>query len=255
MGNYLFDCTLVDYTPSASSEDSTYPDDNLKIYGHLRKHYRALVQTEVTITLDFGSAKTIESVLLDDVNFTDVYIQGHADEAHWGTPDFSEQFTVTQDERVNRYKLFAALTAFNYQYMRIKVPVQVPTDLSVFRIGRVCCSDDRITLTKNPSPGYTYKAAFPNPGENNFLSGGREVISRGSYKKWTGEFTFRGNVKTNEDQLWSIDAFEPDDYIVFFENGSDLDKVYLCRKKSSLEIEWFAPNSIKTNVFELEEVI
>src|SRR4030042_2463084 len=163
MGNFIFGYDLLSLTGAmitVSSEDSNYPKANMLDLAHLRRHYRSLVITETTIVIDFSSAKAIKAVLLNDVNFTNVYIQGN-DTDVWTSPSFSQQFTISEDKRVQRYKLYTALTGFNYQYMRIKITAQTPTDgLSVFRIGTLVVTETILELSRNPSIPYEYQASY-----------------------------------------------------------------------------------------------
>jgi hypothetical protein len=255
MGNFTFGYTLVDYTPTASSEDSNYPIANIKDYAHLKRHFRSQVATEVTIVLDFVSAKVVQVMLLDDVNFADVYIQGNATNV-WDTPSFSQQYTISKDAETQRYRLCEILTGFNYQYMRIKIPAQTPVDgLSVFRIGRIACMTSKIEFTDNPSFPYRHSASYPEPLEVKFPSGGDEQVEQGDYKIWQGEFGFDRLEKTNEPQLWLLDSLKPTDYLIFYENLGDASRGFFCKKKSQLEVEWGKPKTIKTNTYILREVI
>jgi len=257
MGNFLFAYNFVPLIASMltlSSEDTNYGKANMLDLSHLKRHSRTLVQTEVTIVINFAVAKAVKSVLLNDVNFTSVTIQGNATDS-WGSPSFTQNFVITKDERVQRYKLYAALTAFNYKYMRIKIPVQTPTDLSVFRIGTIVCTLNTLTFTRNPDFPYDYEASYPKPLEVEFLCGSKEQVSQGENKIWIGNFAFMLNEKINEPELWTLDILKPTDYMVFFENGTDLSKCYLCKKNSALRISWDNPKRIKTNGYELIEVI
>ncbi len=256
MGNFIFGYNFVEpSTEIPSSIDTNYLWANTKDYGHLKRHYRSLVATEVTIVCNFGSAKTILGLFLNDVNFTSVTIQGNATDV-WTSPSFTQDFTISKDDRVQRYKIYCALTAFNYQYLRIKIPAQTPVDgLSIFRVGTRAFILSIIEFLQNPTWPYTYEASYPDPLRNDFLSGGFELISQGDIKKWKGSFAFDVNEKANESQIWLLESLQPTDYIIFFENDGDTSKGYLCIKISFMEIDWETYNTIVTNDYELEEVI
>ncbi len=252
MANFLFGYDFVSYSAVASSEDSNYPATNLSVYGFTKRHFRSLVSTEVTIVFDFTTAKALTGVLLNDVNFTDVYIEGHATDS-WGAPSFSEQFTPAQDERTQRYKLYAALTAFNYRYMRLRIPSQAPVgSLSVFKIGTLVCLDTALTLTTNPAFGYKY-SANEQVAINEFESGGDERVNLGDLL-WKGGFAFDAYDRTDESDLWTLNNIKKDENLVFFENRGDVSKVYLCRRDTAIEVSWFANESVRTSRLEYKEI-
>lgn len=258
MGNFQIWEDYIELTDSMitlSSEDSNldYSKNQMLDLAHLRRHTRTAVKTEVTIDINFGSTKAIKAVFLNDINFTDIYIEGSTNGTDWV---FSQQFTISKDKKVNRYKIHAALTGFYYQYMRIRITAQDPVDgLSIFRIGTLMCTENIFTFTQNPTYPYRYRASYPEPLEVKFPDGGFEQVSQGSYKKWTGEFGFDLNVKENELELWTLDAIDITAYLVFYENNNDSSKAYLCKKKEPLEIQWSSYKIIKTNLYIFEEVI
>ncbi len=244
------------YTPVASSQDSGYPASNLYDYAHLRRQWRSLVATEVTIVMNFAAAKAVLAVFLDDVNFANCYIAGNASDA-WGSPSFPEvEFAISNDIRVNRHKVMAVLTGFNYQYMRIRIPAQTPADgLSVFRIGRLACMDTVLELTQNPYYPYPHEAGYPEPVVNSFLSGGEEVIEQGDYKIFQCSFDFRNYDIANESDLWTIDAITPGSYLVLHENLGDTERAYLCRKLKPIQASWPRDWHLNAQSFGFKEVI
>lgn len=254
MSNFIFAYDLIDYTPTASSESSNYPASNIKLYDHLRRHYRSGVSTEVSIVLDFTSAKNVKVLYLNDVNFANVTIQGNSTNA-WTSPPLSQSHTVLFDEQVQRRKLCVVLTTFNYRFMRVLIPAQTPTDgMSIFRIGNVLCCGSMLTLTTNPSYPYVRQASYPEPLQVSFLSGGKELVETGNYKIWTGEFGF--DHLSSESDIWTLDAIRANEHIVFFENRGNSSKAYQCRKMQGYEVEeQRAGGYIKTNIVKFQEVI
>lgn len=79
------------------------------------------------VVVDFGSAKTVDVILLARTNFTTARIQGNASDS-WGAPAFNQLVTITQNPMNLRYQYGAVLTAFSYRYLRILIPSQTPTD-------------------------------------------------------------------------------------------------------------------------------
>jgi hypothetical protein len=247
MGNFIFGYNqlLTASMLTVSSEDANYPKANMLDLGHLRKHYRSTVITEVTIVIDFSTAKAVKLVFLNDVNFTNVYIQGNTTDT-WTSPPFSQQFTISQDKRVQRYKLCAVLTGFNYRYMRIRIPGQTPTDgLSAFRIGTLFVTETTLELSRNPTPPYEYGAPKAKPQIIEFLSGTVEKVGRSDLKIWEGSFGFNSYERDDEDELWTLDAIDEDYYLIFYENLGDNSKGYLCQRDGSVKVSWGnQPNNV-----------
>jgi len=256
-GNFFFGYNTI-LTPSmltVSSEDANYPKANMLDLGHLRRHYRSTVITEVTIVIDFSTAKAIKLVFLNDVNFTNVYIQGNTTNT-WTSPPFSQQFTISKDARTNRYKLCAILMDFNYQYMRIRIMGQTPTDgLSVFRIGTLFATEAILELSRNPSHPYEYQAPKAKPQIIQFLSGTVEKVGRGDIKIWEGSFGFNLYERSKEDEIWTLDAIDEDDYLVFYENLGDTSKGYLCQRDGSVRISWNRPNNMNIATLIFREAV
>ena len=258
--NFKFGYNFLDYTPVASSEDTGKPALNLKDYAHLVRHFRSLVKTEVTITCNFGSAKTLKGVLLNDVNFTDAYIEGSSNGSSW---TYSIHVTITEDKGRKRYGIYAPLTAFSYQYFRIRITAQDPvarypdTALSVFRIGTLCLCQSELEFTRNPSYPYNRLFLKSEPLINKFLSGGREKISTGDLIHWEGDFSFDlAEIDVIEDEILEFNAvIDQVDYMVFFENRGNNSKSYLCQKDTIPEINESSNNIMDTGKFELTEVI
>lgn len=259
MPNFLFgysankDNKFVDYTPVADSQDTNYPASNLKDYHHLKRHWRSLVTTEVKIVCDMAAAKTLMAVMLDDLNFTSVYIEGSADNV---TYPFSQLFTISKDERVDRYKAYLVLTGFNYRYLRVRIPAQTPTDgLSAFRIGRVIALDTQLELPINPSYPYDYEA--PKKYKKiEFESGGIEKINTGSNKIWHGDFGIEVFVRDTEGStLWQLDAIDEDQLLVFYENRGATNKAYICMRDNSLKVSETYYNIGKTGSYEFQEIV
>lgn len=253
MGDFTFGYVLAEPTSETpSSEDSSYLWENAANYGALKIHYRALVQTEVTIVCNFGAAQSLVGLMLEDVNFASVTIEGNATDS-WGSPSFSESFTISKNPEIQRYNVWCALTSFNYQYLRIKIPTQSPLDLlSVFRIGRRTFIETAIE--RSPAWGFTGGGSYPEPTVNEMKSGRREKISNGAYKIWSGDFTFELTTAEAAD-LWSLDSVEPDDYIAFYANFGDTSACCLCQKDTPLSINWPNYQMRNSNSITLREVV
>lgn len=256
MGNFIFGYDFVDYDiESFSDPNSTYPAANMEIYGHLRRRCQTNTTAELTIVLDFGAACAADAIILDDVNFTSAYVAGHTADV-WTDPDYAEELiTISKDVRRDRYSVYHALTAFNYRYMRIRVPNQTETDaLSAFRIGRLVVLDTTITLGQNP--GYGYKMLSDAPVHlNEFRSGGHEAILMGEYLEWRGTFEWDAMDDTHESDIWTLNALKRNEYIAFYENDSNTSQVYICRRTGAIEVTDRAPSVVQIGSVTMREVI
>lgn len=250
MSNFVFGYDFIAPSITADSEDSTYPASNLILYGNTKRHWRSQVATEVKIVFDYTSAKTLLAVALFDCNFTSVYIEGSADDI---TYSFSQVFTISKDERTQRYDLYATLSAFNYRYMRIRIPAQTPVDSATyFRIGTVVSLDILLTLTANPSYPYAY-TTDERVTVNQFKSGGREVVNRGDLL-WKGSFQWPALEVANEPELWTLNGLKKDAKLIFYENNSDTSKAYICRRISPVKVAWKQFQIVSIARIDLEEI-
>lgn len=251
MANFSFGYNFVSGTDATSSVDSAYPLSNIAVYDHLKWQWRSLVSTQVTITRDFGTAQTLNAVMLNDVNFASVYIEGSANNSTW---PFSQSFTVSKDERVQRYKLYAALTGFNYRYLRIRMPAQTPTDgLTVFRMGTLVCLNTVLTMSENPDYPYDY-SADEKMKTTEFESGGYEDINLGDIY-WEGSFGFKTYAQTNEADFWTLNSLKKNAFLVFYENNADTSKAYLCKRRTAISVSWTLPQYSDIQTLKFREAI
>jgi len=259
MGNFILGTGILDYTPTISSPDNGYPASNVKIYNCLKAHCRSATSAAtVYLVLDFGSAKVAARLLLNDVNFTSCHIEGSND-PNFGAIPFrypaAGSLAVPKDGAVQRYKADVPLAGFNYRYLRVVIPAQAVTDgIGVFRLGTAVVVAASTELTESYVWPYRKKAEYPKPIEIPFQSGGRDLIETGDLKQWSCRFGV-DYLKANEEELWTVDAIKPTDYLIFAENRGDASKAYLCRKLSAIEVEETDLGLVKVSVIEFEEVI
>ena len=256
MGNFIIGYDFASYTiKSFSDENSNYPSSNLKLYSHLRRCAQTNTTAELTIVLDFSSALAAVGVMLDDVNFASAYVAGHTSDS-WADPDFPEQaITIGEDDRVGRYKAHVALAAFNYRYMRVRVPNQAATDgAGAFRIGRLVILDTILTLAQNPAYGYDTKVDSP-VRVNDFISGGHESVELGDYLEWSGSFSWNAISDANLDDVTDISLIRKNRPIVFYENAGDTSRVYVCRREESVMVTSKGPGIFQASTHKLREII
>lgn len=242
MGNLqIYPPTFVDYTPSMTNENASYPAINVKEYYNGKVHARATT-TSSTFTLNFGSSKSLIAVLLVDINFTSVTINGVA-------------LTATKNPVTGRYYIMRVLT-FTGSSLSIVIPTQTPTDGAAYvRVGTIACLASKTELTVNPDYGYTYSAPKAKPKINEFTTGDREKIKRGNRKIFRCSFAFKTTISEQRAELLNLDTLiDETDLFVFYENRGDTSMAFLCQRDNSIEISEDDVNLMSTNRFEIVEV-
>ena len=215
MANVRVITSLLDYTPTASSEDSTFPVTNLLLVGHLRRPWKATTSGAiVNVTLDLGAGNTLSAlaadpgIFLDDVNVTSLRIQGNSVTTDWVTPPWDQAITVAKHKGVARYKDFRRLAdlnvaAFAYRYLNIRFPAQSTTDGAVYRIGRapVGHAPELATNYRYDSDDQINEAHVVTP----YLDGGGEYNIMGP-PLMTARLQRRLPSATAIDEQWDLDA-------------------------------------------------
>jgi len=190
MANFRVVTSLVSYTPTATSENASYPVTNLNLYGRLFRPWKASVQSAVVdVTLDFGSGSTLSGlatdpgILFDDCNVASASIQGNTVTTSWGAPPWNQPISFNQEQWVRRRKGFFRLAdlstaVFSYRYLNLRIPIQAGTDAGPYRIGRAAVGP--ITeLLANPLYNVTRRTVDPFVSTE-FLDGGIEVVELGN---------------------------------------------------------------------------
>lgn len=141
---------LIEYTiENVSSEDTNWPAANLLNFEKRVRFWKTTVATDSNIVIDLGSAMALKAVGIIDVNYTSCTIEGNATDS-WGAPSFtSGTITIAKEKLTGLYRLhFAALTGFNYRFLRLVIPIQSTTDgEAVFRTGVLAVSVDSAAFT------------------------------------------------------------------------------------------------------------
>ena len=243
-------------TITSRTEVAAYPDDNIEEYWHLKRRFRAndLTKTDWLLKFDFGAAKTVEGVFLNDVNFDEVQIQGRADDA-WGASTYdSGVIDVELDERVNRYKVFIPITGFNLQWMRIYIPATataVGSYQTKWEVGSVVVLDTVPTVSKNAMLRTSTK-----PFQDISLpSGGFERVSLGDNIRWEGEITIEQRAEVDEAEYWAINLLDSAEPLIFYENADDTSKVYLCLRDTDYAGTRLYNGLVRGNTIKLKELV
>jgi hypothetical protein len=252
VGKFKFGYNFVDAaTITSDNENSSYPATNIQIYNHTKRHFRSdSTSSDVHITLDFGSLKSIQAILLNDVNFTSVVIQGN-DTDSWATPSYGASFNILKDERTQRYKLYQTLTNFSYRYMRIVITsgIAITDGADYYRIGSFIALDTIYTLTRNVSWPYDY-SSDDEAAVVKYKTGVEERINLGELL-FECSFGFKTVSKDEEAEIWTLNSFKKDENIILFENTADTTKAYLCRRETPIKVSERSAgySSIKTIKF------
>lgn len=263
MGNVIISGDFEDvYGTSAitsRSEDSNHPDDNICNFRSLPKDFRAQDQTvnDWLLKINFGSAKDLAALLLNDVNFDKVTIQGNATDS-WGTPSFTQNFTISEDDWVERYKAYCALTSFNYQWLRVFIPsdASLVGDLSVWAVSSLAALLTAKTITLSPQISYGYNCTSDiKVKDSNKKSGGKERIGEGSDLIWKGEIPIGRRTPTDKAQLLTLNKLNRAEPHVLYENEGNTQYAWLCWRDNPVRITREANRIIQTDPIQFTEIV
>jgi len=260
MGKCIISGDFVDLgTITSRSEDANYPDGNVEDLWHLKRQYRANDTTtnDWLLKFDFGAAKSVVGLFLNDVNFNEVTIQGNAADA-WGAPAYSSGATaISLDERVSRYKIYLPITGFNLQWMRIFIPAtaaSVGSYKDKWMVGTVVPLDSVTTLTRNIN--FPYQRGAEKSYEDIALPhGGFERVGLGNDLKWVGEMTFGRRDEPDEAELWTVNRYNIENPLIIYENLGDNSKAYLCLRDDDYRGELVASGVVVGNTIKFKELI
>lgn len=250
-GNFIFCSSFHAMTITASTQDSNYLSTNIG-NSYLNREWRNGSTVNATVVVDLGSIKNISGIFIDGCNFTNMTLT--RDTSTSFSASTSSTYTVTMDARTQRYRIYCPISTGIRTY-KVIIPTQSPTDgLSVFRIGRIkTLSTSTITLSSDPQ-GYDFTAE-DRIKTNEFLSGAIEDVLLGEKLIWNGSFNWSARHTTYETELWTINGWNRNQDIFFFENMDDYSKAYLCRKRNNISIEWEEANISKVNAINFKEYI
>ena len=261
MGKIIVTDDFIDLGAITSRSEATgYADDNVEDYWHLKRRFRAddVTDTDWLLKCNLGAAKSVEAIVLCDVNFDHVQFQLHAADA-WGAPDHdSGDLTISQFDVTKRYNIiYIPAAAVTKQWIRVYIPntaSPVGDYTTKWEVGALVVLDTATALSKNMSYGYsrTAEKAFETI---RLPHGGHEVVKLGSDLKAVIKAYFGYRTKAGEAELWTLNAMSPGDPLIFFENDGDTSAVYLCTKDNAYEGEVVANNLVKGNAIQFTELI
>jgi len=257
MSNFILSYDFIDYTPTASTEHASFPDDNIADLSSPGAEYRSTNALQTTIVLDTGAAETaVAAVYIGGVNFTSMTIEGNETNS-WGAAAFQLGAVIGRDAELLKYKGFFALTDFEYRYMRLIIPAQTRTDGEGFyRVGVVVLLSTAAELPINPQYNYERAPGWPHE-EVELDGGGIETLILGLCMRFEAELEFQAR-KTHEAVFHAINAVQPGRPFIFYENGwhsGGTEKAYLVRIQKPLSIKWEAESYFSTNRWKLIEIV
>lgn len=137
-------------TPTASSENASYPVTNLKANGRPFNAFRTTATGIQSVVVPFGSTKALRQIFINRINVTSVNLQGGNDGVSW---PFDQAVTIKRCPYNWRYQYSALLTGFNYSYFRLYIPSQSTVDdpaiaagVSYYIVGGLWLADDTESL-------------------------------------------------------------------------------------------------------------
>lgn len=255
MGDPIVSTDFIDLgTITSRSED--YADDNVKNYWHLKRRFRASDTTKNNwlLKFNFGSTQSAVAVVLYDVNFDKVQIEGHGSDA-WGTPDYdSGVIEVSQNIFTGRYQVYIPLTSFNYQWMRIFIPstaAAVGDYTTKWEVGAVVVLDSVDTIEKY---GYI-RTAVQEFEDKPLPHGGFERISLGDELRWEGTIEIPRKVEDDETQYWTFNRYDISTPMIFYENRGSTQNAYLCIRDDAYEGTMEYNGVVIGNLIHMKELI
>jgi len=248
---------------TSKSQDVNYPDDNVEDYWHLKRRFRAQNINVNDWLLEFELeeyGEPIVGIFLNDVNFDKVQIQGtdtdDPGDPGWGNPEYpGSVIDVSQDERVDRYKVYIPLVGFDYNILRIFIPATasvVPDDYAgAWEIGSVVLLGSTFSVPKN---AYTRKSSKVYQ-DLVLPHGGFERVALGDELSWEGSFSIDLRAESDESDYWPINLLESDQPLIFYENAEDTSKAYLCLRDTDFEANLLYRGAFRGNTIKLKELI
>lgn len=240
MGNIIIDNDLITVATAEITVQSTaagYSKADVFIFKSPERRYRmdSADKSDVNpiMYFDLTSAQTVDAIVLDAVNFDTVQIFGHASDlgVDWSTATFdSGELTVSKDAQTGRYKIYIPLTAFNYRWLAIGVPASataVGSYTAKWEIGRVGIMDTATEFSKQMSRGYKRGA------DQAFTENAIGERDKTGPIYWVGTLDFGYRTDTQETDLTTLNNYDIDDTVIFYENFGDTSKVYFCYRLDS----------------------
>ena len=252
--NLILSQSFINYSVTARSQTYPYVIANIKDYFCLERCFKAADATvgDWLLKIDLGSGKSPAGIFLNWINFDKVTVNGYSDA--FITETITTTVDISNDNTVDRYKVYIPLDDFTQRYIGILIPPDATiTNGSVWQIGSVVALEDLIELNRN-STSYSYLSDIPfvDVKVNGRLS---DRIMLGNHLKWSGTISFGNRHFSQRDELSILNKFSMADPVIFYENLMDTSKAYLCIKDSFHKITINAPLYASGNSINYSELI
>ncbi len=244
---------------TAQSTAATFDADNIQDYWRLKRRWRMdsadKSNTNPILRIDMGAAKTVEAVFLNDGNFDEVLILGHASDlgTDWTAASFTSGIvSVIYDPVVGRYKVYVPLAAFDYRWIAICVPATasaVGPYQTKWEVGTVVLLDTVTELSKNMSYGYER-----GPKQDTVDTGSHSSVAT-SEVYWEGTAKFKTRSVAQEAEVLALGKISMEDPMIFYENNGDTSKCYLCRRLSDYSGSQDAYNLVNGGPISFREIV
>ena len=240
----------------SSSENASFPMTNLADYTHPNRPFKSteLVSGTTYVGLNFGVATALAALVLDNINLTAVKIGHSSNGSSWTDTDAT--VTVAQDGADGRYKAYIALTAWNYQYVRVLANTGTATDnTAVLRLGGIAALTSVTTLTENPSGNYDRMPLQATDLNDDFSSGIAEPTRMGERYCEIGLNgpTQRNSTAVTSDFLTLIGGYAKHIPFVFYRNTGNPEEVYILRRWADVALSLQGPNKLSFSGLRLRE--
>lgn len=251
----IFSNDILSYTPTARSELSPYSVGNIADYWRLARCYSANDNTTDNwlVTLDFGAQKSVSSLFLNWVNFSNATIYGNNTDI-WGSPSFSKSVNIDVDYRVNRAKIFIELDNFSYRFLQIAIPSGTTAiEGTKWKIGSVVPLASHDELSWNV---LSYKKTSAKPFTDVVINGRTtDRIIDSDHSIWGGTLSVGDRNPDYAEEVWALQSIPQDSPMVFYENLQNASHAYLCLRNSDYNETTNAPYYISGETIQLGELV
>lgn len=236
------------------SETVPYVAENVEDYWHLKRRFRA---NDVTANswlwrCDLGATKTIEAVVLNDVNFDAVRL--NFGNASGGADDTSGDLVVSLDVVVNRYTvIYVPAVAISRRHVEVFIPTgtsAVGSYTTKWEIGRIGVLDSITEITKN-TYSRTSRKTFRDVA---LASGSFERVDLGEIG-WEGILGFEVRKASGEANLWTLNNMNMADPLILYENNNDTSKAYFCLRDDAYKGNLIYHGVARGNTVKFKELV
>lgn len=200
MANRKLTNTFLSITAfSATTEDGSFPKENVVDRTSPQKAWRSTVTTDTRVVIDLGATQTSLTCYLDWVNFSTFKYQESAD-GSTGWADVTATLTVEKDPMHGVYRRKDDITMTGKRYLGIFIPAQTPVDgASYFRIGTFAVPTSIVELDADTTVEYPFDVALPDSYivENRFPGGKVEKVKLGQMQPMVISFALKTGALQN----------------------------------------------------------